>query len=77
MKKNASVYVLYGCLYITLKVSAYKYLKLVHICNCTPSQHYIARLPNKLFVRLKYIIAMFPHFPEQKITCEKLLVYIH
>ena len=72
-----SLYVLYGYLYITLKVSAYKSLKLVHICNCTPSTHYIARLPNKMFVRLKYISNVSPFSPSKVITFEKLFVYIH
>jgi hypothetical protein len=67
---GASMYVLYGYLYITLKVSAYKHLKSVLRCNCTPSKHYIARLPNKMFVRLKYISHVSPFSPA-KITCNQ------
>ncbi len=47
---------------------------LVHIYNCTPSKHYIARLSNKMCVLLKYISNVSPLSPA-KITCVYTLVY--
>ena len=38
----------------------------MHICNCTPSQHYIARLPTKCLFGSN-ILAMYPHFPQQRL----------
>jgi hypothetical protein len=63
------MHVLYGYLYIILKVRAYKHLKLVHTCNSTRSKQYIARLPNKMFVRFKYISHASPFSPSKKCMC--------
>ena len=65
------MHVLYGYLYITLKVSAYKPLKLEHICNSRPSKHYIARLPQNV---------CSPHIYQQCLPIfpiKKMHVYIH